>query len=36
MTLVLLGGFMWIMFRRDYRQAHDATCFRNKGERITE
>ncbi len=23
MTVVLLGGFMWIMFRRDYRQAHD-------------
>jgi protein SCO1/2 len=23
MTVILLGGFMWIMFRRDYRQAHD-------------
>jgi protein SCO1 len=23
MTMVLLGGFMGIMFRRDYRQAHD-------------
>ena len=23
MTLVLLGGFMWIMFRRDYRAAHE-------------
>ena len=22
-TVILLGGFMWIMFRRDYRQAHD-------------
>jgi protein SCO1 len=22
MTVILLGGFMWIMFRRDYRQAH--------------
>ena len=24
LTLVLLGGFMFIMFRRDYRQAHPA------------
>ena len=23
MTVILLGGFMWIMFRRDYRKAHD-------------
>jgi len=23
MTLVMLGGFMWIMFRRDYRAAHE-------------
>jgi protein SCO1/2 len=23
MTVIMLGGFMWIMFRRDYRQAHD-------------
>jgi protein SCO1 len=23
MTVVMLGGFMWLMFRRDYRQAHD-------------
>ena len=23
LTVILLGGFMWIMFRRDYRQAHD-------------
>jgi protein SCO1 len=23
MTVILLGGFMWIMFRRDYRQAHE-------------
>ena len=23
MTVILLGGFMWIMFRRDYRRAHD-------------
>jgi protein SCO1 len=23
MTVMMLGGFMWIMFRRDYRQAHD-------------
>lgn len=22
-TLVMLGGFMWIMFRRDYRAAHE-------------
>jgi protein SCO1/2 len=22
LTLVLLGGFMFIMFRKDYRQAH--------------
>jgi len=22
-TLVMLGGFMWIMFRRDYRTAHE-------------
>ena len=22
-TVILLGGFMWIMFRRDYRQAHE-------------
>jgi len=22
-TIILLGGFMWIMFRRDYRLAHD-------------
>jgi protein SCO1/2 len=23
MTVILLGGFMWIMLRRDYRKAHD-------------
>lgn len=23
MTLVMLGGFMWVMFRRDYRAAHE-------------
>jgi protein SCO1 len=23
MTVIMLGGFMWIMFRRDYRRAHD-------------
>jgi len=22
LTVLLLGGFMWVMFRRDYRQAH--------------
>ncbi len=26
LTVILLGGFMLIMFRRDYRQAHDATA----------
>ena len=24
-TLLMLGGFMWVMFRRDYRHAHSPT-----------
>jgi protein SCO1/2 len=31
MTVILLGGFMWIMFRRDYRQAHDQLVSGTKG-----
>src|SRR5579863_3219887 len=31
MTVILLGGFMGIMFRRDYRQAHDQLVSGTKG-----
>jgi protein SCO1/2 len=39
LTMVLLGGFMTVMFRRDYRQEHavsEKKAGRGKGERIKE
>jgi protein SCO1/2 len=33
MTVIMLGGCMWMMFRRDYRQAHDQLASGTKEQR---